>query len=111
MLRSSSAWIDLLTGFPGQTMRILDRVEDGELEFQLNIPEIRHATRQFNQMANRIILAILVGSLTVSLALLIPSRSLVWPWILPTWLIVIGFVLMAMLSLWLIWSILRSNRR
>jgi hypothetical protein len=62
-------------------------------------------------MVNRIILAILVGTLTVSLALLIPSLDLAWPWNLPTWLIVIGFVLMAALSLWLIWSILRSNRR
>ncbi len=111
MLRSSTAWIDLLTGFPGQTMRILDRVEGGELEFQLNIPEIRHSTKQLNQMVNRIILAILVGTLTVSLALLIPSLDLAWPWNLPTWLIVIGFVLIAALSLWLIWSILRSNRR
>jgi ubiquinone biosynthesis protein len=111
MLRSSAAWIDLLTGFPSQTMRILDRVESGKLEFQLNIPEIRHSTKQFNQMANRIILSIMVSTLTVSLALLIPSLSLTWPWNLPTWLVVIGFVLMAMLSLWLIWSILRSNRR
>ncbi len=111
MLRSSTAWIDLLTGFPAQTMRILDRVESGKLEFQLNIPEIQHATKQYNQIANRIILSILVGTLTVALALLIPSLSLTWPWNLPTWLVVIGFVLMAMLSLWLIWSILRSNRR
>jgi ABC-type nickel/cobalt efflux system permease component RcnA len=49
--------------------------------------------------------------MTISLALLIPSLDLAWPWNLPTWLIVIGFVLMVMLALWLMWSILRSNRR
>ncbi len=111
ILRSSTAWIDLLTGLPGQTIRILDRFESGNLEFKVNVPEIRHSTTQLNQMANRIILSVLVGTLTIALALLIPSLNLVWPWNLPTWLIVIGFVLMTMLSLWLIWSILRSNRR
>jgi ubiquinone biosynthesis protein len=109
--RGSAAWLDLIGGFPNQSLRIMDKIERGKLEFQADLPELRYTTKQLNQMANRIILAILIGTLTVALALLIPSLDLSWPWNLPTWLIVIGFVLMAMLSLWLIWSILLSNRR
>jgi ubiquinone biosynthesis protein len=111
LARSSGAWANLLIGFPRQSSRILDRLESGQMKFQVEVPTFEQTTKQFNQMANRLILAILVGTLTIALALLIPSLNLSWPWNFPTWLIVIGFVLMVMLSLWLIWSILRSNRR
>jgi ubiquinone biosynthesis protein len=111
LARSAGGWVNLLIGFPRQSSRILDQLESGAMKFQLDLPAVEQSTKQFNQMANRLILAILVGTLTVALALLIPSLNLSWPWNLPTWLIVIGFVLMVMLSLWLIWSIMRSNRR
>lgn len=111
VLRSASGWIDLISEFPRRTTRIMERIDRGEMEFQVEIPTLIRTTKKMNQMANRVILAILVGTLTISLALLIPSLNLTWPWNLPTWLIVIGFALMVMLALWLIWSILRSNRR
>lgn len=111
LARSAGGWANLLIGFPRQSSRILDRLESGEMQFSVNMPAAERTTKQLNQMANRLILAILVGTLTIALALLIPSLNLSWPWNLPTWLIVIGFILMVMLSLWLIWSILRSNRR
>jgi len=110
VLRSAAGWVDLAVDFPRQTSRIMNRLDRGEIEFQVQVPNINQATKQLNRMANRVILAILVGTLTMALALLIPSLNLTWPWNLPTWLIVIGFVLMVMLALWLIWSILRSNR-
>jgi ubiquinone biosynthesis protein len=111
ILRSAGGWLDLMTNLPRRSTRILDQIERGALSFQVDVPEISRASRQLDQAANRIILAILIGTLTVALALLIPSLDLTWPWNLPTWLIVLGFVMMVGLSLWLIWSILRSNRR
>ena len=111
VLRSAGGWFDLMTNFPRRTTRIMDRIERGALSFEVDVPTIGRASRQLDQAANRIILAILIGTLTVALALLIPSLDLTWPWNLPTWLIVLGFVMMVGLSLWLIWSILRSNRR
>ena len=111
IIRGAAGWIDLFNNIPRQSMRILDRIDRGDMEVQVRIPRMNQATKQLNQMANRIILSILVGTLTIALALLIPSLDLSWPWNLPTWLIVIGFTLMVMLALWLMWSILRSNRR
>ncbi|UCG24289.1 MAG: AarF/ABC1/UbiB kinase family protein [Chloroflexota bacterium] len=111
VLRGVGGWLDLMTNFPRRTTRILDQIERGSLSIEVDVPSITRASRQMDQAANRIILAILIGTLTVALALLIPSLDLTWPWNLPTWLIVVGFVLMVGLSLWLIWSILRSNRR
>ncbi len=109
--RGASGWLGLISDFPRQSARILSRIDRGELELQVQLPALERTTKQMNQMANRVILAILVGTLTIALALLIPSLNLTWPWNLPTWLIMIGFVLMVMLALWLMWSILRSNRR
>jgi ubiquinone biosynthesis protein len=111
ILRGAGGWVDLVTNFPRRTTRILDKIERGTIGFEIDVPSINRASRQLDQAANRIILAILIGTLTVALALLIPSLDLVWPWNLPTWLIVLGFVMMVGLSLWLIWSLLRSNRR
>ena len=54
-------------------------------------------------------MAILVGAMVIALAMLLPSLNLEsWPWNLVTWLIVIGFVFVAVVAFWLIISILRS---
>jgi predicted unusual protein kinase regulating ubiquinone biosynthesis (AarF/ABC1/UbiB family) len=111
ILRAAGGWLDLMSSFPRRTTRILDQIERGALKMEVEVPTITSASKQMNQAANRIILAILIGTLTVALALLIPSLDVTWPWNISTWLIVVGFVMMVGLSLWLIWSILRSNRR
>jgi ubiquinone biosynthesis protein len=111
VLRDASGWVDLVAGFPRQTRRILGQIERGNLEMRVEVPTIRESTRQLNRMANRIILAILIGTLTIALAMLIPSLDLTWPWGIVTWLLVLGFGVIMTLALWLIWSILRSNRR
>jgi len=111
LLRDAGGWIDLVTGFPRQSRRILGQLERGNLELRVDVPTIYESTRQMNRMANRVILAILVGALTIGLSLLIPSLDLTWPWGLVTWLLVMGFLVIVILAFWLIWSILRSNRR
>lgn len=111
VLRGASSWLDLMANFPRRTTRILDQIERGVIGFEADVPAITRASRQLDQAANRIILSILIGTLTIALAMLIPSLDLSWPWNLSTWLIVLGFLLAVGLSLWLIWSILRSNRR
>jgi ubiquinone biosynthesis protein len=111
LLRSAQSWADLFVEVPKQSVRLLSRAERGELEFQVRIPALERSSNQLNQMANRVILAILVGTISIALALLIPTLDLTWPWSLPTWGIVLGFVLLLGLGLWLIISILRSNRK
>lgn len=111
MIRNLTGWADLVSGFPRQASRILNQVDRGQLEFRVNIPAMEENTRQMNRVANRVIMAILVGTLTVALALLIPSLDLTWPWNIITWVIVVGFAFVLALSFWLIISILRSNRR
>ena len=52
---------------------------------------------------------ILLGSLTIGLALLLPNLDLTWPWGLLTWITVLGFAAVIVLTFWLLWSIWRSG--
>lgn len=110
-LRSVSGWAAFLSDLPGQTGRLMNRVERGQLELRIKDPATENLARQLNQVANRVIQAILLGSLTIGLALLLPTLDLVWPWGLLTWTAILGFGAVVVLAFWLLWSIWRSGRR
>ncbi len=111
VLRSATAWSDLLSGFPRQTSRILSQVEQGDLRFRVHAPMTKQAARHWNQIANRVILGVVLAALIIAMALLIPTLDLTWPWSIQVWTIVIGFVAMCVVSAWLGLWILRSNSR
>jgi ubiquinone biosynthesis protein len=108
-LRSLGNWAGFISDLPGQTGRLLNRVERGQLEIRIQDPATEQLTRRLNQVANRIIQAILLGSLTIGLALMLPTLDLTWPWGLVTWLAVLAFGAVVVLTLWLLWSIWRSG--
>ena len=110
-LRSLGGWAGFINDLPTQTGRLLSRIERGQLEFRIVDPATDRLARQVNTVANRIIQAILLGSLTIGLALLLPSLNLTWPWGALTWITVLGFAAVIVLTLWLLWSIWRSGRR
>jgi len=109
-LRSLGGWAAFINDLPGQTSRLMGRMERGQLEIRIKDPATENQTRQLNQVANRVIQAILLGSLTIGLALLLPNLDLVWPWGLLTWAAILGFGAVVVLALWLLWSIWRSGR-
>lgn len=110
-LRSLGGWATFINDLPGQTGRLMGRIERGQLELRIKDPATDNLARQLNQVANRIIQAILLGSVTIGLALLLPTLDLVWPWGLLTWVAVLGFAAVIVLTFWLLWSIWRSGRR
>lgn len=110
-LRSLGSWAGFIGDLPGQTSRLLNRIERGQLEFRVQEPATENLARQLNHVANRVIQAILLGSLMIGLALMLPTLDLVWPWGLVTWLAVLTFGLAVVLTLWLLWAIWRSGRR
>jgi ubiquinone biosynthesis protein len=111
LLRSATAWADLVSTFPRQSARIIDRVERGEMQFQVRAPMTRGTAQHWNQVANRLILGIVLAALIIALALLIPVLDLTWPWAIQTWAIVLGFTGMCVVGVWLFLSILRSSNR
>jgi ubiquinone biosynthesis protein len=112
LLRQATGWLTLMTLFPRQATRVMGRLESGELEQRVHVPEIRQATREASSTTNRTVMAILVGAMVIALALLLPALDLEsWPWNVVTWLILIGFVFLSVVAFWLIVSILRSLLR
>jgi ubiquinone biosynthesis protein len=109
VVRSASAWSDLLGDFPRQTSRLLSQMERRELGLQVLLPELEKTTNRLDRIANRAILSLLLAAFIVALAMLIPTLNLTWPWGLITWIIIISFVVMSIIGLWLIISILRSG--
>lgn len=110
-LRSLGGWAAFISDLPGQTGRLMSRAERGQLELRIKDPATENLGRQLNQVANRVIQAILLGSLTIGLALLLPTLDLEWPWGLLTWATILGFGAVVVLAFWLLWSIWRSGRR
>jgi ubiquinone biosynthesis protein len=109
IIRQGGSWVTFASLFPRQATRVLGRLERGDLELRVDVPEIRQATREFNSATNRVVMAILVGAMVIALAMLLPSLHLgSWPWDVVTWLIVIGFVFVSVVAFWLIISVLRS---
>jgi ubiquinone biosynthesis protein len=110
VIRTASDWNDLLTDLPRQTNRILSRVEKGDLEVQIRVPELMEVMNRADRLANRVIYGVLISALTLALAFLIPRLDFTWPWSLITWMVVLGFIALFILGLQLLWSIFRSGR-
>ena len=109
IFRQATGWLTFMSLFPRQATRVMGRLEASDLEVRVQVPEMRQATRESSSSTNRTVMAILVGAMVIALAMLLPSLNLEsWPWNLVTWLIVIGFVFVAVVAFWLIISILRS---
>jgi ubiquinone biosynthesis protein len=109
VLRNATAWTDLLSGFPRQASRIMTQVERGDLQFRIDAPMPKQTAKHWNQVANRMILGVVLAALIVAMALLVPPLNLTWPWSIKVWVVVLGFIAMCVVGSWLFLSILRSN--
>jgi ubiquinone biosynthesis protein len=109
-LKTSGDWGELLTDLPRRVPRLIDQLEEGDLQFTLRLREIEPLLARLDRVGNRLAISVLLAAFIVSLALLMPSflggRQ---GWIF--WLIVLGFVAVSVLGLWLLFSIWRSGRR
>jgi ubiquinone biosynthesis protein len=110
LLKSGGDWGELLADLPRRATRLVDQLEEGDLQLTLRIREIEALLVRLDRVGNRLAISVLLAAFIVSLALLMPSflggRQ---GWIL--WLIALGFVLASVLGLWLLLSIWRSGRR
>jgi ubiquinone biosynthesis protein len=110
LLKSGGDWGELLTDLPRRVPRLIDQLEEGDLQFTLRLREIETLLARLDRVGNRLAISVLLAAFIVSLALLMPSflggRQ---GWIF--WLIALGFALASVLGLWLLLSIWRSGRR
>jgi len=109
-LKGLGDWGELFTTLPRRAPRILDRLEQGGLEFTMSLKETDRAIGRLDRIANRLTISILIAALIVSLALLMPLVAAEGQGF-AFWLLVIGFVVAALLGLMLLISIWRAGRR
>jgi ubiquinone biosynthesis protein len=110
LLKSGQDWGELLAGLPRRVPRLVDQLEEGDLQLTLRIREIEALLVRLDRVGNRLAISVLLAAFIVSLALLMPSFLGGRPgWIF--WLITLGFVAVSFLGLWLLLSIWRSGRR
>lgn len=110
LLKSGGDWGELLADLPRRVPRLIDQLEEGDLQFTLRLREIEPLLDRLDRMGNRLAISVLLAAFIVSLALLMPSFLSSWQgWTF--WLIAFGFVAASGLGLWLLLSIWRSGRR
>ena len=109
-LKAAGDWGDLFSSVPRRVPPLLDRLEQGDLEFGLRLSGLERAVSRLDNIGNRLAISVIIAALTVSLALVIPTmaaggRGFAF------WLMVAGFVVAAALGLLLLLSMWRPFRR
>jgi ubiquinone biosynthesis protein len=110
VVKGASAWGELFTVLPRQIPRLLDHVEEGDLEITLKLKDMDSALSKLDRIANRLAISILVAAFIVGLALLLPTfigNQVIWI-IIPA---AFAFIAASILGLWLLYSIWRAGRR
>jgi ubiquinone biosynthesis protein len=109
ILQGVSSWGNLLLRFPGQTARLLEKVEQGNLGLKIWMPDLVRTTSMLDRIANRLSASLIAAALIIGLALLIPKLDLSWPWGWTDLFVLIGLVAINVVGLWLLWNIWRSK--
>jgi ubiquinone biosynthesis protein len=109
VFRGVNEWGELFTVLPRRIPRLLDQVEEGDLEVTLKLKEMGSALSKLDRIANRLAVSILVAAFIVGLALLLPTfigNQVLWL-IFPAG---IALIAVSILGLWLLYSIWRAGR-
>jgi ubiquinone biosynthesis protein len=107
LLRLGSDWADVASLMPRAASRVLQQAERGDL-FSLRVKDLDHTLVVLDRLATRLSLSVLVAGLTVGLAFLIPATT---GNVLARVVTIAGFIASIILSLWLMFSIMRARRR
>ncbi len=101
-----AAWLG--TELPQQLRRVLGELERGDLKMNMHPTDVEPVMRRFEQLVNRLVLAMIAAAFIIGLATLMASyHPSGWnPWAF----FLIGFVFAGALGVYLAWSILRSGR-
>jgi ubiquinone biosynthesis protein len=99
----------LATSLPGQTQRLLTRIERNQLTFHMHYDELDETIQALNGMINRLALSVLVAAMGIGLAVLYQaSDSPVRTWLAA--LFALGFIVIVFVAVALLIAIWRSNR-
>ena len=98
----ATAGTDLLMSLPHRLDLITERIAANELEAKIQVPQLLDVMTGMQKVANRIFSGLVVGSIVVASAMLMPYRRS---------LSTAGFILSGILGLWMVLTILWSDRK
>jgi ubiquinone biosynthesis protein len=102
--------LELGLDLPRRVSRLLEQLERGQLEVNVNMTVLREITQQMQKMTNRLALAMVLSAVIVALALvLVIYHPAEWQ-SLGEVIFGLAFISSLAFGAWLIWSILRSGR-
>jgi predicted unusual protein kinase regulating ubiquinone biosynthesis (AarF/ABC1/UbiB family) len=93
---------DLLMALPHRLDLITERMAANELEFRMQVPQLTQVMTGMQKVANRVFSGLVLAGLLVASAMLMPHRRA---------LATTGFVLAGAIGLWMVLTILWTDRR
>ncbi|MDO8893150.1 MAG: AarF/UbiB family protein [Sulfurimicrobium sp.] len=99
----------LLTGLPRDLGRLIREVRRGKFKIELDLKRLDHFGQQIDHSANRLTMAIMTASLVIGSSIVMTVEGGPTLFGLPLFGL-LGFLLAFFNSLWIIFSIWRSNR-
>ena len=101
-------WASLIVEAPRHLRPLLMQLEQGQWEVRSRQESDPEYIAHLERMVSRLTITFLLAALIIGFGLVIPSLDLTWPWPLTTWLVMPGFLGLFLLSLWWLWTTLRS---
>lgn len=108
--RVLNRWGGLLVEMPEHVRPLLMQLEQGQVQWRSQQVLDRRYLALMDRLASRVALSVLLAAFILGLGSLLPQLNLRWPWSLTTWLVVAGFIGAVLLSLWLLWNMVRGYR-
>jgi ubiquinone biosynthesis protein len=108
--QAASDSLELGLELPRRVSRLLELLERGQMEVNVNLQVLREISGQMQKMTNRLALAMLLSAVIIALALvLVIYHPAAWQ---AMGEIIFGFAFLSSLAFgaWLMWSIIRSGR-
>lgn len=109
ILKSSTEILRLIQEIPGELRELLRQVKQGKVRMEFEHQGLEPMLATYDRISNRIAFSIVIGALIIGSALIVLSKTPPFLFGIPVFGI-IGFVVAAVMGLWLLIAILRKGR-
>ncbi|MCB1120637.1 MAG: AarF/ABC1/UbiB kinase family protein, partial [Verrucomicrobiae bacterium] len=97
-----------LSELPGHIQRVLQRIEEEDISLNLHHKGLDSLTESINRSANRLVLAIIIGSLIMGSSMIITTGVKPLLWGFPA-IGILGYLISFVFGIWVIFDILRGG--
>lgn len=106
---NSKEWVRDVAEVPGQLQRVLHRIENEDIGLNLRLDRLEKLAEPLDGAINRVVLGLIIGSLIIGSSMIMTTGTGPLLWGYPQ-LGLLGYLLSAVLGLWVIFDIIRHGR-